>query len=101
MFSVTDGLAAGCLVLLLLCLASLHQLQRRSAALSRVEGKLDLLLAQAGLEYEPLPGVSGDIADALRRGDKILAIKHYRAATGAGLKDAKDHIQELERRGGV
>src|SRR6187401_2923253 len=97
----TIGLAAACLALLLLGLAGLSQLQKRVAALSRLEAKVDLLLAHAELEYEPLEGASPDLVEALRRGDKIGAIKHYRNATGAGLKDAKDYVEELARRAGV
>ena len=36
-----------------------------------------------------------DIAQALADGQKIEAIKIYRAATGKGLKDAKDFIDAL------
>ena len=35
------------------------------------------------------------ILDALRRGQKIEAIKLYREGTGAGLKEAKDSIDVL------
>ena len=38
------------------------------------------------------------LTDAVRRGRKIEAIKLYRAATGAGLKDAKDAVEELAER---
>jgi ribosomal protein L7/L12 len=34
----------------------------------------------------------------LRRGKTIEAIKEYRAATGVGLKEAKDYVDELRRR---
>lgn len=42
---------------------------------------------------------SGDdeIVDLLRRGQKIQAIKIYRDRTGAGLKEAKDAVEALER----
>ena len=101
MLEATASLAAGCLVLLLVSLAALGRLQQRVAALSRVETKLDLLLANSGVEYDPLGGASPDIAEALRRGDKIGAIKRYRNATGVGLKDAKDYVEEFQRRAGI
>jgi ribosomal protein L7/L12 len=111
MLEATAGLAAGCVILLLISLAALSNLQKRTAALSRVEAKLDLLLGNAGLEYDPLGdvsaggasagGASTEIVEALRRGDKIGAIKHYRNASGAGLKDAKDYVEELQRRAGL
>ena len=45
------------------------------------------------------PGGSLDaVHAALRSGNKILAIKHYREATGVGLKEAKDAVEALERR---
>ena len=34
------------------------------------------------------------VLDALRRGKKIEAIKEYRAVSGAGLKEAKDYVEE-------
>lgn len=36
------------------------------------------------------------IADALRAGNKIAAIKIHRDATGLGLKEAKDEIEAIE-----
>lgn len=36
------------------------------------------------------------IADALRAGNKIEAIKLHRAATGSGLKESKDEIEAIE-----
>lgn len=38
------------------------------------------------------------VLDAVRRGNKIVAIKRYRELTGLGLKEAKDAVDELERR---
>jgi ribosomal protein L7/L12 len=75
-------------------------LERRVAAISRIDGKLDALLRHAGVQFDPYENVSADVADALRRGEKIEAIKRYRLATGAGLKDAKDFVEEVQRRSG-
>jgi hypothetical protein len=36
------------------------------------------------------------IADALRRGKKLEAIRLYRERTGVGLKEAKKHVEALE-----
>jgi hypothetical protein len=94
------GLAAGCLILLLVSLAALGDLRQRLAALARVEAKLDLLLESAGLRYDPFAQAPPQVVDALRCGDKILAIRRYRAASGVGLKDAKDYVDELQRRAG-
>lgn len=42
-----------------------------------------------------------DIVDALRAGQKITAIKLWRERTGLGLAEAKDQIDDLERRLGL
>jgi ribosomal protein L7/L12 len=92
-------------VLLLVFLVFLvHQrlasIEKRVGRLSRLEVKIDLLLKQAGVEYEPYKNLPSDVVDALRRGNKIQAIKHYREATGIGLKEAKDFIEDVQRRAG-
>jgi hypothetical protein len=84
-------------VLLLLRLSSVEQ---RLNALSRLNGKLDALLQHAGIEFDPYGDVAPEIAQALERGKKIEAIKLYRAASGVGLKEAKEFVEELQRRGG-
>jgi len=50
----------------------------------------------------PAPGAAASqaaILDLLARGQKIPAIKLYRQQTGAGLKEAKDAVEAMERRG--
>lgn len=39
----------------------------------------------------------GEIRGLLKVGEKIAAIKLYRERTGAGLKDAKDAVERMER----
>ncbi|MDF1837431.1 MAG: hypothetical protein P1V35_06170 [Planctomycetota bacterium] len=63
--------------------------------LVRIENKLDLLLKQAGLTYDPYEALSQSVAAALKSGRKIEAIKQYRAETGAGLREAKDFIDSV------
>ena len=75
-------------------------LEQRLRALSRVEGKLDALLKHQGIRFDPYGEVPQPVLDALQRGRKIEAIKEYRLLTGAGLKDAKEHVEEIQRRGG-
>jgi ribosomal protein L7/L12 len=70
-------------------------------ALSRLEAKVDLLMKHAGIQYEPYKDLPRDVVDAVQRGEKIEAIKRYRAATGVGLKEAKDFIEEVQRRPGA
>ena len=67
--------------------------------LPRLEAKLDALLKQQGVQFDPYADVPPRVIDALRRGQKIEAIKEYRGATGVGLKEAKDYVEEIERRG--
>jgi ribosomal protein L7/L12 len=75
-------------------------LERRLDALSRLDGKLDALLRHAGIRFDPYAEVPAKVVAALDRGEKIMAIKHYREATGAGLKEAKEFVEEIQRRKG-
>lgn len=77
----------------------LAALQRRLDRLSRMEGKLDAMLKHSSIRFDPLDGLPAEALAALRQGRKIEAIKHYRQATGAGLAEAKDMIEEALRRG--
>ena len=63
-----------------------------------MEAKLDALMKHEGIRFDPYSDVPPPVVDALRRGKKIAAIKHYRGATGAGLKEAKEFVEELQRR---
>lgn len=67
--------------------------ERRLAAIDR---KLRLLMDHLGV-VEPSPAMP-DVERELDRGNKISAIKAYQAATGAGLKEAKDAVEDLQRR---
>jgi hypothetical protein len=98
------GIAAFALLILVLIglLGSrLNAVATRVALLTRVDAKLDLLLRQANIKFDPFAGVSPEITQALREGKKIEAIKLYRIATGAGLKESKDFIEEMQRRAGL
>lgn len=65
--------------------------------LSRTDAKLDLLIKHAGLEFEPFKGLPTQVIDAIKRGEKVKAVKLYREACGVSLKQAKAVIDELER----
>ena len=41
------------------------------------------------------------LLDLLRQGQKIEAIKQYRQATGAGLKDSKEAVERLAAENGI
>lgn len=45
----------------------------------------------------PRDALDAEVRDLLFSGRKIEAIKHYREATGVGLKEAKDAVEALER----
>jgi ribosomal protein L7/L12 len=81
--------------------ARVNAMQSRMGVLFRVEAKLDLLLKQANIKFDPYASVSPEIAEAVRGGQKIKAIKLYRQSSGVGLKEAKDFIEEVQRRAGV
>jgi hypothetical protein len=76
----------------------LWTVKKKLDRLSRLEGKLDALLREAGVSYDPLGDVAPGVRDALERDDRILAIKKLREATGLGLKEAKAHVDELRLR---
>ena len=78
--------------------SGLGALDRRLDRLSRIEGKLDALLKHSGIHFDPLDGFPAEALAALKQGRKIEAIKHYRQATGAGLAEAKDAVEEAQRR---
>jgi ribosomal protein L7/L12 len=61
----------------------------------RTEAKVDLLLKQAGLTYDPRANVPPGVLEALRAGQKIEAIRQYRMATGVDLKTAKEFVESL------
>jgi ribosomal protein L7/L12 len=90
-----------CLMLLVVIGSRLNGIHSRISVLSRIDAKLDLLLKQANIKYDPYSNVSREIAEAVRQGKKIEAIKLYRQSTGVGLKEAKDAVEEIQRRAGV
>ena len=71
---------------------------RMATQLYRVEAKLDLLLKQANIEFDPYANLPREVADAARAGKTIEAIKLYRQSSEASLKEAKDFIEEFQRR---
>ena len=76
----------------------LSAVERRLNRLSRLDAKVDALLRHSGVEFDPFQGVPADVQEALQRGETILAIKRFRQATGAGLNEAKEFVDEVRRR---
>lgn len=85
-------------VALALLVKRVARLENRLNALSRLDAKLDVLLKHAGIQFDPYQDVPAAVIAALERGEKIQAIKDYRLATGAGLKEAKEFVEEIQRR---
>ena len=94
--SMLIGLFVG--VSLFVVLARLAVLERRLARLSRLDAKVDALLEAAGVSFDPMRDVPVGVREALEQGETILAIKRFREATGAGLKEAKDFVDDIRRR---
>ncbi len=70
---------------------------------SQLEEKLQFLYHRLNINYESAsassdPAFSPQIQDALRRGDKIGAIKIYRELTNVGLAEAKKAVEEMASR---
>ena len=83
-------------------LIRLRKVEQRVASLAFANEKLDLLLKTTGVEFDPFSGLPGNVADALRASTtKIDAIVHYRQATNAGLKEAKDVIEAAIKKSGI
>ena len=83
---------------LVVILARLATLERRLARLSRLDAKVDALLEASGVAFDAMRDVPVGVREALEQGETILAIKRFREATGAGLKEAKDFVDEIRRR---
>jgi ribosomal protein L7/L12 len=63
--------------------------------LAALERKLDLLLRYSGIDVTVQ--ADKEAAELLRAGKKIEAIRIYRELTGAGLAEAKAHVEGLEK----
>ena len=78
---------------------NIEELQRQV----RRQGELiDALYRQLGIGQLDANGIPSDgaypeVVEAIRGGNTIQAIKHYRERTGVGLKEAKDAVEALAR----
>ena len=73
-------------------------LERRLNRLSRLDAKVDALLKSARIQFDEYQDVPADVREALEQGETLVAIKRFRIATGAGLKEAKAFVDEVRRR---
>ncbi|MFI0217915.1 ribosomal protein L7/L12 [Streptomyces lydicus] len=95
-----DSLLPGAALLVLAVAMVASTTDRRSKTLERrlgrLERKVDLLLAHAGVE-EPQDPRMAEIDELLARGKKIQAIKVHRELTGSGLGEAKEAVERRMR----
>jgi ribosomal protein L7/L12 len=76
------------------------EIQQLRSRVNELEDRLKALYRHLNLEYADPgsdPAMSPQVQDALRRGNKIEAIKIYREMTGVGLAEAKNAIDKAER----
>ena len=74
------------------------KLLRQATGLGLAEAKHALDAHAQGLQpqFQPAPGVMpAAVTEALRRGQKIEAIRLYREHAGVGLKEAKDAVDAM------
>jgi len=72
--------------------------KKSETALRQINKKLDALLKNAGIQYEPYADVPIKIVEAIQNDQKIKAIKLYRKSTGSSLKEAKEYVEEIMQR---
>ena len=76
--------------------AEIYALKQKVAELER---KLNFVMEALRLQYSDVPAAQdGEVIEMIKRGNLIEAIKLYREQTGLGLKEAKDAVDELQRR---
>jgi ribosomal protein L7/L12 len=76
------------------------EIQLLRSRVNELEERLKFIYRRLNIEYvDPNsdPVLSHQVQEALRRGNKIEAIKIYRELTGTGLAEAKDAIDKAEQ----
>ncbi|MFJ9176501.1 ribosomal protein L7/L12 [Streptomyces sp. NPDC102360] len=73
-----------------------RKVDRADRRTARVERKLDLVIEHLGIDTDMVGPDLDRVRALLRDGKKIPAVKAYREATGAGLKEAKDEVDRIE-----
>ena len=96
---VALGLGTAGLLMLTLSGVLSRRTSDTNARLAVIERQLRLVMDHLGVA-EPEPETT-DIVAHLANGRKIEAIKTYRERTGAGLKEAKDAVEEIARHRGL
>ena len=76
------------------------EIQLLRSRINELEDRLKFIYRRLNIEYaDPNsdPVLSAQVQAALKRGNKIEAIKIYRELTGKGLAEAKDAIDRAEQ----
>jgi len=76
------------------------EIQQLRSRVNELEDRIKFLYRRLNIDYaDPNsdPVLSPQIQEALRRGNKIEAIKIYREMTGVGLAEAKNVIDKAEQ----
>lgn len=95
---VLGAVVATFIILGSVALRLIEMRSRMGTLFYRVEAKLDLLLKQANITFDPYANLPREIVDAVQAGQMIQAIKLYRNSTGVGIKEAKEFIEQYPRR---
>jgi len=73
-----------------------HMFAQVGKRLAAIEEQLAVLSQKAGVPYTPpSDGVSQEIVDLVHAGNKIEAVRQYRAATGSSLDEARRVVEQL------
>jgi ribosomal protein L7/L12 len=82
-------------ILVILAVMNQIKVQHLERTVADLRRRLDAVAAH--LHLEPAVTVPPEVAGLIRAGRKIEAIKVYRTATGAGLAEAKEAVERMER----
>jgi large subunit ribosomal protein L7/L12 len=82
---------------------------REARGVGLAEAKSAVELVEAGRQWSAAertpptsePGLVEDVLEHVRAGRWIHAIKHYREATGSGLKESKEAVEAMARAAGI
>ena len=83
------------------CLWTDNEIAETLTAASIVDAKVDALLKHAEIEFDPFEQVNQEVIDAIKNGSKIEAIRLYKESSGVSLKEAKEYVEEFQRRAGL
>ena len=71
---------------------------KNTGSFTSLDRKLTMLTEHFKLKWDPTVGVPESVLAQVRAGNKIEAVKQYREATGEGLKEAYERIEEIDKR---